>query len=54
MAGYETWFDGPSLDDDWDFDDEWAEAEMNCGRMVDGQCTQAGTEYCDWDCPFSR
>lgn len=24
-----------------------------CGRMRDGICTKAGTEYCDWDCPFS-
>lgn len=24
-----------------------------CGMMRDGTCTMAGTEYCDWDCPFS-
>ena len=34
--------------------DEMAEAEMNCGMGKDGQCSQAGTEYCDWNCPFSR
>lgn len=22
-----------------------------CGMMPDGQCTLAGTEFCDWDCP---
>lgn len=26
----------------------------DCGRLPDGSCMQAGTEYCDWDCPFSR
>ena len=39
-------------DDEWNDDDEWAEAEMNCGRMNGGQCSQAGTEYCDFGCPF--
>lgn len=34
-------------------DDENAEAEMNCGEMPDGGCSLAGTEYCDWSCPFS-
>lgn len=34
--------------------DEMAEAEMNCGMGKDGQCSQAGTEYCDWNCPFGR
>ncbi len=37
-----------------DDDDEMLEAEMNCGKMANGQCSQAGTEYCDWSCPFSR
>lgn len=34
-------------------DDEMAEAEANCGEMPDGGCSLAGTEYCDWRCPFS-
>ena len=34
--------------------DEMAEAEMNCGMDRNGRCSQAGTEYCDWNCPFSR
>ncbi len=38
---------------DPDEDDEMAEAEMNCGQMADGQCMLAGTEYCDWECPFA-
>lgn len=41
------------LPDD-DDGDEMAEAEMNCGKMRNGQCSLAGTEYCDWSCPFSR
>lgn len=23
---------------------------MDCGLMQSGQCTLAGTEFCDWDC----
>ena len=41
-------------DDEIDVDDEIAEAEMNCGMNSDGQCSQAGSEWCDWNCPFSR
>ena len=29
--------------------------QMECGRLpmsLGGGCTMAGTEYCDWDCPF--
>ena len=36
------------------FDDELAEAEMNCSMRPDGQCGQAGSEYCDWVCPIRR
>jgi uncharacterized protein YggL (DUF469 family) len=24
-----------------------------CGRTGDGGCTMAGSEFCDWECPFS-
>ena len=43
-------------DDDLRFDDEDAIEELlsECGQTPDGYCTLAGTEYCDWDCPFSR
>lgn len=37
----------------WDDDDEMDEAEMNCGELPEGGCSLAGTEYCDWSCPFS-
>jgi hypothetical protein len=42
----------PEDDDAWDLDDEWTEAEMNCGRLTDWTCTQIGSEYCDFGCPF--
>jgi hypothetical protein len=42
---YDDYDDGPDLDDDgWD----------ECGMMADGQCSQAGTEWCDWDCPRNK
>lgn len=25
-------------------------SEPDCGLGPDGQCDQAGTEYCDWEC----
>jgi hypothetical protein len=27
--------------------------EQDCGLTPEGYCTMAGSEYCDWDCPFS-
>jgi len=36
-------------------DDPWEDAMMNCGLVGNtGLCTMAGSEYCDWDCPFAR
>ncbi|MEL7754173.1 hypothetical protein VO57_015200 [Citromicrobium bathyomarinum] len=35
-----------SLDHEPEFEDEWDD----CGLMPDGQCSMAGTEWCDWDC----
>ncbi len=40
------WDDDGDIEEDEDWDD--------CGMMPDGQCTQAGTEWCDWGCPRSR
>lgn len=37
-------------------DGEQDEAEfdlMSCGKMEDGTCMLAGTEFCDWECPLS-
>ncbi|MDE2096538.1 MAG: hypothetical protein KGL39_04770 [Patescibacteria group bacterium] len=53
MSGPED-FDDYLDDSPDDEDDELAEAEFNCGLMPDGTCSLAGTEWCDWDCPFSN
>ena len=39
-------------------DPTWSEAHeslmMRCGYVPDtGLCQKAGTEYCDWECPFT-
>lgn len=31
---------------------EEEEAELNCSMGPDGQCGQAGSEYCDLECPY--
>ena len=40
---------------DDEFDDEYDESE-ECGRWSNGrlvpQCSLAGTEWCDWECPI--
>lgn len=45
------------IDYDFDFDDESEdEAHDACGRWMNGKftrsCSQAGTEYCDFECPY--
>lgn len=43
-------------DDDPDFDnvDEEDEDEFfDCGMTPDGLCQLAGTEDCDWECPYN-
>lgn len=36
-------------------DEEALETLANdCGLDAHGHCSMAGSEYCDWDCPFSR
>ena len=42
----------PEPPDEPDETDAWEEYEMACGMDRDGQCSQAGTEYCDFECPF--
>jgi hypothetical protein len=42
----------PEWDDDGDPDDDFLAHE--CGMMANGQCTKAGSEECDWECPRSR
>jgi hypothetical protein len=44
----------PTDDDDGYTDDDAIDHLMDeCGQDGDGNCSMAGTEYCDWDCPFS-
>ena len=43
----------PAVESPDDDDDAEAEADALCGRQPDGGCALAGTEHCDWDCPFS-
>ena len=49
------WQDDDELDwtDDSEEPDEFEQAMDECGQMHGGGCMLAGTEYCDWDCPFS-
>lgn len=45
-------YDDYSYDDDNEYDaddDDWL--DMECGLASDGQCSQAGTEHCDFVCP---
>lgn len=36
------------------FDDEESDdSDINCGQYKDGLCALAGTEWCDWSCPYS-
>lgn len=43
-----------SDDDEWTDEDQDGFDELNCGQMADGTCQYAGTEFCDWSCPYSR
>jgi hypothetical protein len=36
---------------DEDFDD--GEPPFDCGMTSDGYCTKAGSEECDWECPYA-
>lgn len=41
-------------DNDRPTDEDAFESLMqDCGKDASGACHLAGTEYCDWDCPFS-
>lgn len=51
------YFDDDSMIGDWleDEYDELEEAFDECGRLppeLGGGCQLAGTEHCDFDCPF--
>ncbi len=44
-------YDPTDYDED-DFDPELDEEEFDCHLMDDGQCLAAGSEDCDWNCPY--
>lgn len=47
------------LNYDYDYDDEPTDGDAldyladECGQDGSGSCSMAGSEYCDWECPFS-
>ena len=42
-----------NIDPDADDEDAMESLEEDCGKQPDGTCLYAGTEQCDWECPFS-
>jgi len=49
--------DDPATDDGWfedDEDDDLDLHEADCALMADGNCSNAGTEWCDWSCPLNH
>lgn len=48
MANDDDFYDDDFYDEDLD-DDEMED----CGQTPDGLCQLAGTEYCDWTCPYA-
>lgn len=58
-APLEFYCSAACLDHDLNGDPEDGyDAGEECGRWINGrlgkQCTKAGSEECDWDCPYSR
>ena len=51
-CGPDEWDDSDDLGDERD--DSIERALDECGQMADGSCLMVGSEFCDWDCPFSR
>lgn len=47
----DDWDDVPDYDDD-DGGDEIEDAIGECGQIPGGGCMLAGTEHCDFECPF--
>ncbi len=52
-----AWYDHDPDDGDYsaleDDVDDFEEAVANCHMGPDGSCGAAGSEWCDWQCPFS-
>lgn len=45
-------YDGEAEDADEFGEDEMDEADINCHMDRDGQCGAAGSEYCEFECPY--
>lgn len=41
-------------DDPYTDDDAIEDLMAECGKHGGGFCSLAGTEYCDWECPFNE
>lgn len=44
--------DDEDFDGEYDYYDDMEEAMDNCSMLGDGTCMAAGSEYCDWECPY--
>lgn len=55
MRSYDELPDEYDLSEDYgsDEEDEFEQAMQDCGKTDEGFCTMAGSEYCDFRCPFS-
>ena len=51
-SGRQPWDANDPYPDDGEPEDELAMAELECGLHRDGQCSLAGSEHCDFICPF--
>lgn len=47
-------FDDRFLDDDISEEGDSLDFDIDCGLMPDGICANAGTEWCDFECPYSK
>ena len=47
---WEPWMD--EVDDGGEFEDGDEDDMMSCHLGLDGYCGAAGSEYCDFECPF--
>lgn len=45
-------FDNNFHDDEDEGRDEWEDAMHECGQIPGTGCQLAGTEHCDFECPF--
>lgn len=52
-AGPRPELEDDHLDDEWGSDDDIEEAMLGeCRKLPGGQCLLAGSEWCEFECPF--